>query len=182
MSISNREDANKYYQLIKYCIENKVKYKGPEDVQNEIKEHGNPIISEIKIRNTEKQDINNYLMLQNYLRSIIIKKKDIDEALYNFIKNYKDLEKKELNYLIKKFNSTNFKIIHNSITSVDLRSHNLNLGLKKATGRFICFLDDDDQIYPNHLNDLVSAIQNNKTAWAIGNIDKIIKNKSEKKI
>lgn len=52
----------------------------------------------------------------------------------------------------------------------DLRSDNINKGITAATGRYICFLDDDDTLAPTHFNGLIQAIDDNNTAWACGNV------------
>ncbi len=42
------------------------------------------------------------------------------------------------------------------------RSKCANIGLELSTGDFIGFLDDDDILYPNHLNTLVPALENTR--------------------
>ena len=45
------------------------------------------------------------------------------------------------------------------------RSHVGNIGLKMASGDYINFLDDDDEIYPQHIEKLMQTVQNeNKLA------------------
>lgn len=51
-------------------------------------------------------------------------------------------------------------------TSQDERTKNLNLGIKKSTGRYLGFLDDDDIIYPNHLSLLTNALHNYHNSWS----------------
>lgn len=38
------------------------------------------------------------------------------------------------------------------------RSENLNLGIESVNGEYICFLDEDDILYPNHFSSLLSSI------------------------
>ncbi|WP_177166617.1 rhamnan synthesis F family protein [Nitrosomonas sp. Nm51] len=44
------------------------------------------------------------------------------------------------------------------------RSRAANLGLKTATGKYLIFLDDDDFFYPEHINNLVTTLQNRRNA------------------
>lgn len=74
------------------------------------------------------------------------------EAIHNIIKQY----------------GMEYQIIQNSDITSDQRSKNLNLGLGLATGRYICFLDYDDELYPNHMEDLIGAIKKSGKAWAVG--------------
>jgi glycosyltransferase involved in cell wall biosynthesis len=39
------------------------------------------------------------------------------------------------------------------------RTAALNTGLAAARGRYLCFVDDDDLLYPNHLEELVDAVE-----------------------
>lgn len=48
-----------------------------------------------------------------------------------------------------------YKYIHN--TENQGRTRALNIGIAAAQGDFLCFLDDDDVIYPEHLQTLVQA-------------------------
>lgn len=50
--------------------------------------------------------------------------------------------------------------------TVDARAHNLNLGWAAAQGRYIAFLDDDDEVAPVHYGALVSALCSSGRAWA----------------
>ena len=40
------------------------------------------------------------------------------------------------------------------------RSHARNMGLKLSRGKYIAYLDDDDQYYPNHVETLVTFLEN----------------------
>lgn len=39
------------------------------------------------------------------------------------------------------------------------KAHSLNEGLASAKGKYICYLDDDDEYYPNHLRTLVDILE-----------------------
>lgn len=62
------------------------------------------------------------------------------------------------------FPEISFQLIHNN-TSKDERSKNLNLGVKAAKGRFIAFLDDDDEIMPGFIASFTSKLENSNNAW-----------------
>ena len=51
-------------------------------------------------------------------------------------------------------------------TKADERSRNLNIGWEAAKGRYIAFLDDDDNIEPNHYSLLIGALCGSDKAWA----------------
>ena len=83
----------------------------------------------------------------------------------------------EINTLSLKYPSIKFQVLHNN-TNVDERSKNLNLGIKGSTGRFIAFLDDDDQIMPHYINSIIPKLIESGRAWALC---KTLINSSEKK-
>ncbi|MCK4887701.1 MAG: glycosyltransferase [Planctomycetes bacterium] len=41
------------------------------------------------------------------------------------------------------------------------KPHSLNLALAKATGKYVCYLDDDDIYYSNHVSTLVGVLESN---------------------
>ena len=71
----------------------------------------------------------------------------------------------ELNGLKEIFPGLDFKVVQNP-SSEDERAKNLNIGVANADGRYICFLDDDDVVYPNHFSNLVECILTTGKAWA----------------
>lgn len=53
----------------------------------------------------------------------------------------------------------------------DERSKNINLGIQKATGRYIGFLDDDDIYYDNYISSLLIPLQTlERYAWSYGDV------------
>lgn len=71
-----------------------------------------------------------------------------------------------LNNLAKIYDGIKFNIINNPTANEDQRSKNLNIGIKSAKGRYIGFLDDDDQISQEHIETLVNAINAQGVIWA----------------
>ena len=60
------------------------------------------------------------------------------------------------------------KVIHQENGGV---SHVKNVGISLASGKYICFVDSDDTINPNHIEGLLTACENNKADIAICGID-----------
>lgn len=52
-----------------------------------------------------------------------------------------------------------------------------NYGLKKATGKYICFIDGDDYIEDNYLSALYNAVKSDDCDFSICNIKRIYKDK-----
>jgi hypothetical protein len=84
---------------------------------------------------------------------------------------YQGVDKDFINHLEKLiliYKDLDIKIIQNKDTSSDQRAKNLNIGIKGAKGRYICFLDDDDQISQYHYTKLINAIKLSKRIWSFG--------------
>jgi len=63
------------------------------------------------------------------------------------------------------------KAIRNSTPlEKDERAKNLNLGIKNSTGRYLCFLDDDDLFYPHHLTTLIKLLKETDKIWAYSQV------------
>lgn len=75
----------------------------------------------------------------------------------------------ELDKLVGRYCPLVIKILQNP-TCEDQRARNLNIGIREATGRYLCFLDDDDILYPNHLQTLVGALRMSGKAWAYSQV------------
>lgn len=54
-----------------------------------------------------------------------------------------------------------------------------NYGLAKATGSYICFVDADDSVKPNHVEDLYNAINLNNADLVIQGVDRVVGNHHE---
>ena len=73
-----------------------------------------------------------------------------------------------LNQTTAKYPGIIYKIIHNPDVSFDQRAKNLNLGIAAATGRYIGFLDDDDEMYPTHIETHMNALKTSDSMWSVG--------------
>lgn len=60
-----------------------------------------------------------------------------------------------------------FKIFHFS-TKKDIRARLLNMGLKKSTGRYVCFLDYDDTLYGNAFKFHLENFKSTNAAVSVG--------------
>jgi glycosyltransferase involved in cell wall biosynthesis len=56
-------------------------------------------------------------------------------------------------------------------TQSDARAKNLNIGIKNAQGRYICFLDDDDIIYTTYISSMINGLKTQRNAWIYGDVD-----------
>lgn len=96
--------------------------------------------------------------LKNCINSILLQKqsKFVEIVLINDGSTDKSIK------VIKKINSKNPNIILHSNKKNMGVSTSRNIGLKKAKGKFIIFLDSDDQITKNSLGKIIKIILQNK--------------------
>jgi LmbE family N-acetylglucosaminyl deacetylase/glycosyltransferase involved in cell wall biosynthesis len=92
----------------------------------------------------------NLLYLRNALQSLSEQKYDQIEVVLVW-HGKENIDLKEFDYLD----------IH-SLVGEELRGRNLNLGLSHSKGEYIAFLDQDDMLYPDHFELLVSQLYGNK--------------------
>lgn len=71
-------------------------------------------------------------------------------------------------YIIR-YPELNITVLQNT-ESGDQRTKNANWGIKTAQGRYLCFLDDDDIYYPNHITTLVETLKKTDKAWAYSQV------------
>jgi len=64
-----------------------------------------------------------------------------------------------LKYLENLYQDINFVIVYNNNITSDDRAKNLNLGIDKASGRYLAFLDDDDSVSQEHYKELIEKIK-----------------------
>ena len=69
-----------------------------------------------------------------------------------------------------------FCVIHQKNTGV---SSARNAGIRKATGKYICFCDADDVIDPNALDVIVSRVKDTEVGFVYSDFNKNIKDKNE---
>lgn len=72
----------------------------------------------------------------------------------------------EVNRLLSSF-SFNSRLLFSDVPGV---SNARNIGLDNANGEYICFIDDDDFISPEYLNNLYLQIANNHNSIAVSNV------------
>jgi glycosyltransferase involved in cell wall biosynthesis len=80
-----------------------------------------------------------------------------------------DAQWADLQRLPAEFPALPVRLVHNAGTG-DRRAENLNLGWETAQGRYLGFLDDDDTLKPNHVAQLVRAMQSSGHAWAYAQV------------
>jgi LmbE family N-acetylglucosaminyl deacetylase/GT2 family glycosyltransferase len=91
----------------------------------------------------------NLLFLRNALQSLILQKYDQLEVILVWYGTEK-VDSGEFEYL-------DIQLIHGKT----LRSYNLNLGLHQVKGEYVAFFDQDDILYPNHFELLLSHLHGN---------------------
>jgi glycosyltransferase involved in cell wall biosynthesis len=106
---------------------------------------------------------------ENPLVSVIVRTKDRPNLLERGLKsitdqNYRPLEIVLVNDGGVELNIDKLKglIIDIPLNYIRLESNRgrvfaANTGIKNASGKYVCFLDDDDEYYPEHISTLVSA-------------------------
>ena len=111
---------------------------------------------------------NRYILLCQAIESVFLSSYKFIEVIIvaqtdnkSFIQKLKDLVK---NKAEKGFN---INLVVN-FTCVDQRARNINLGIQKSQGQYLGFLDDDDIIYPHHLETIIKSIKKSHEdiAWA----------------
>ncbi|MFK5986540.1 MAG: glycosyltransferase [Pseudomonadota bacterium] len=73
--------------------------------------------------------------------------------------------------LLKQFENTFYLLKIHSFEKNQGRTQAANKGLELVTGEFILFLDDDDVIYPTHIESLISTASEKKVAVVYNNIE-----------
>jgi glycosyltransferase involved in cell wall biosynthesis len=72
-----------------------------------------------------------------------------------------------LNNILVEFDDINIKYIHSDVKGL---SYNRNIGLKHASGDFICFPDDDCKFYENTFTEVLYALSDKNIDFCIGRI------------
>ena len=81
--------------------------------------------------------------------------------------------------IINKFKDTRIKLIKQEKHGV---SYARNIGIKNATGKYIAFMDVDDELEINYIEKFVTTIEENKVDIVLCNYKEIYGNKYSKKI
>ncbi len=109
------------------------------------------------------------------LVSVIVRTKDRPELLWEALESvasqtYPRVEAVVVNdagidvsHIIKQFSGQIYKIDYVNLSTNLGRSKAGNIGIEKANGDFVCFLDDDDIIYKNHIDVLLNCVINTGT-------------------
>ncbi|MEM4057048.1 MAG: glycosyltransferase family 2 protein [Thermoplasmatales archaeon] len=115
----------------------------------------------MQIENFKKPYISVIITAHNrekYLKEAIesVLNQTLNRSLYEIIV-VKNFENQEIDELIRKNEIINLKSESNSLIGEDLA-----LGIEKAKGEIICFLEDDDLFYPNKLEYVYNLFNNDK--------------------
>ncbi|MCW1311663.1 MAG: glycosyltransferase family A protein, partial [Candidatus Rehaiarchaeum fermentans] len=115
----------------------------------------------MQIENFKKPYISVIITAHNrekYLKEAIesVLNQTLNRSLYEIIV-VKNFENQEIDELIRKNEIINLKSESNSLIGEDLA-----LGIEKAKGEIICFLEDDDLFYPNKLEYVYNLFNNVK--------------------
>ncbi|MFZ4641035.1 MAG: glycosyltransferase family 2 protein [Nodosilinea sp.] len=122
----------------------------------------------IVLRTTKKRDV---LFLNEAIRSIALNKyRPIEVVLV--VQADDNIFIKKIKQLIDSYQDLKFSInLVVNPTDQDQRTRNLNLGIDRAKGRYLGFLDDDDIFYENHILDLIYPLsQSEHIAWSYGDV------------
>lgn len=87
------------------------------------------------------------IFTQSYSNYEILLINDGGESIDNILENFNYNTKLKLFNLEKNYG----------------RAYARNFGIKQAKGEYLCYLDDDDIFYPEHLETLVKALEKNQT-------------------
>jgi glycosyltransferase involved in cell wall biosynthesis len=103
------------------------------------------------------------------LVSIIVRTKDRPNFLKRALKSIADQDYRPLEVVLVNDGGSELNIDELKSLMIDIplnyiklesnrgRAFAANTGIKNALGEFVCFLDDDDEYYPEHISTLVSA-------------------------
>lgn len=65
---------------------------------------------------------------------------------------------------------TNNIVLLSHTSERDARSKSLNLGIDKAEGQYLAFLDDDDKLYPHHYSLLIKKLKETNYGWCYSDV------------
>jgi GT2 family glycosyltransferase len=111
-------------------------------------------------------------MKENSLVSIVVRTKDRPELLQKALESISRQTYRPLQVVLVNDGGCDLEIkyLQDILDDIALnyirleknmgRAHAANTGIKNAHGAYIAFLDDDDEYYPEHIDDLVSFLSN----------------------
>ncbi|MGI4855369.1 MAG: glycosyltransferase family 2 protein [Janthinobacterium lividum] len=68
-------------------------------------------------------------------------------------------------------------LLFEHVSAEDARSKSLNIGKRQSNGRYLAFLDDDDKVYPEHYEKLITSLNESDKAWAYADTVRALHNK-----